>query len=1175
MFAPRYLYFLFPLFCLVCGCGEEPARFRLIEPQDSGIDFANTIQETDSLHYFNFPYIYAGGGVGIADFDRDGLPDIFFSGNSVSARLYRNRGDFRFEDITQTTGVETNSWTTGVAIADVNQDGWPDIYLSVGGYGETSQLKNRLFINQGDMTFTESAAAYGIADEGHATQSAFFDYDGDGDLDLYVMNYANESYAIINNLHTYTDGTGLSTDRLYQNTGTDSLGHPYFKNVSREAGILIEGYGLGLAIADLNQDGWPDIYVANDFITSDLLYINQQDGTFANRLQVATQQSSQNGMGVDIADFNNDGLADIVVMDMLPESNHRQKMMTANVSYEFFRNTLRKGFAPQFIRNTLQVNRGVRPDGNPAFSEVGRMAGIHQTDWSWAPLFADFDNDGLLDLYITNGLRRDVTDHDFQEYHVQIPMVEQGTGQLSIPKVLAQLFQLDSVYLPNYLFLNRGGIHFEDQTQAWGMKQASMSNGAAYADFDGDGDLDLVVSNINAPAFLYRNESARDNHFLKISLEGPAPNRDGTGAKIIARLPGGRVLFRENYPIRGYMSSVEPGIHMGLGTDSLVEELEIIWPDGSHNVYPKVRADSAYRLTYGGGFPQSPAIIPENKGATPMFEELTGALKVDFQHRENVHSDFKLEPLLPHLYDYYGPGIAVGDINGDGREDFYIGGARDQAGRFFLQEANGSFVSRPLEGAEMYEDMGALLLDVDGDKDLDLYVVSGGSSVKYFQKGHYQDRLYRNQGAGNFMLDPDALPEMPASGSCVVAADFDADGDLDLFVGGRIVPGRFPLAPRSYLLENRNGRFHDVTQELAPELVEVGLVSAALWTDYDNDNDADLMLVGEWMPITLFENRQGQLRRAHVPAFDASSGLWNSLAGSDIDHDGDIDYVAGNLGANTAWKVQPGEPIRLYAKDFDDNGSVDAILTRYMQGKEYPVAPRGALISQIESIKKLFPNYQKFSEAGIHQILSAYDTTDMLRLEARCLLSSYIENLGEGKFAIHPLPQEAQWAPIFGLEISDVDADGHEDLLGIGNYYPTEVLSGWYDAHTGLVLRGEGTGAFSSVAGTESGFWVEGDARALTRVSAQNGDDLVLAAVNNDTLRVFRKKSAPKTRRVSWLPGEIRATLQLKDGRTMRCERYWGQGYLSQASGVWEIHENVRSVTLFDGAGTSRTLRFD
>ena len=896
-------------FCFFSCQKQSQTRFALIPSSQSNIHFQNTIQENDSVHYFNFPYIYSGAGLGVADFNKDGLPDLFFAGNMVSSRLYVNKGQLQFEDVTRDAGIHTESWITGVSVVDINQDGWMDIYLCVGGYGAPESRRNLLYVNNQNGTFTETASDYGLADESHSTQAAFFDYDKDGDLDLYVMNHANEPYSNISKLLTLTDGSGPSTDHLFENVGITDRGHPYYQNVSEKAGILIEGYGLGLAISDLNLDGWPDIYVANDFIANDLLYINKQDGTFSNELSTYTQHISRNGMGVDIADLNGDALPDILVMDMLPESNRRQKTMTSDMNFEHFMRTLNQGFAPQFIKNSLQLHRGIGPDGQPHFSEVGRLANLHQTDWSWAPIIADFDNDGLPDIYISNGFRRDVTDHDFQDYSNQSQVFQMGSGKMSIPKVLEQLYQLDSVHLPNFLFQNKGQLQFVNQNTEWGLGQPSMSHGAAYADLDQDGDLDLVVNNLNAQAFLYGNqaESFEKQHYIHLELKGPSGNREGIGTKVTAYLTDGGKQYAEYYPVRGYLSSMATGIHLGLGADSLVDSLEVIWPDGRKDAFYRLEVDSTYILEYSS---EDKKTAPDPQPAY-LFEEISEKVMVHYRHQENNHIDFRLEPMLLHQYDYHGPGIAIGDVNGDALSDFYIGGARNQAGKFFLQKPTGSFDSLSLDNSTKYEDMGALLFDADGDQDLDLYVVSGGSSVKYFTKDHYQDRLYSNDGAGNFSWNTDALPKMEASGSCIIAADFDKDQDLDLFVGGRIVPGKFPAAPNSYLLENRQGKFYDRTEELAPGLKNIGMVSSALWTDYDNDQDLDLVLAGEWMSLVVFENAEGRfVDKTAESGLAPYTGWWNSLIGGDFDADGDIDYLAGNHGDNTVFKASEAEPLR-------------------------------------------------------------------------------------------------------------------------------------------------------------------------------------------------------------------------------------------------------------------------
>lgn len=1161
------IFFGISLFSCV---SKQVQLFKLIESNYSGIVFSNTIIENDSIHYFNFPYIYNGGGVAVVDVNNDGLQDLFFSGNMVSCKLYLNKGQLQFEDISEQAGINTTVWAMGVSIADINQDGWQDIYVSVGGSGSAEERKNLLYINQGDLSFEESAEAYGIADDGHCTQAGFFDYDRDGDLDLYIMRHSNESYAAISKLHTITDGSGPSTDRLYKNMGINTSGHPYFEDVSNEAHILIEGYGLGLALADLNGDGWPDIYIANDFIANDLLYINNQDGTFSNQLTEFVTHTSQNGMGNSIADINNDGLPDIVVMDMLPPNNARQKTMTSSMNYQYFKKTLASGFSPQFIRNTLQLNRGLSPQGKPVFSEVGRFTGLHETDWSWSPLIADFDNDGFCDIHITNGFRRDVTDHDFQEYSSQVNAFEQGSGKLSIPNVVQRLFQLDSVYLPNYLFQNNGDLNFDNRTQEWGMNQPSMSNGSAFADLDNDGDLDLVINNINAPAFLYENRSTiqNDNHFVRLKFKGPPQNQDGLGVVVKVNQINGTVRRFENFPVRGYLSTSESRIHIGLGKDLLVDTLEVLWPDGNKNLYFGLQADTIYEIEYTLT-EQVNDIATVEEG---IFKDVSKELGIEHRHLENDHSDFTLEPLLMQLYDYNGPGIAVGDINGDGLIDFYIGGARFQTGTFFIQQKGGTFTGKSLPDSEMFEDMGALLFDADKDGDLDLYVVSGGSSVKYFDKGHYQDRLYLNDGSGIFTWSKTAIPDIQASGSCVVAADFDGDRDLDLFVGGRILPGRFPETPRSYLLENQGGVFVDVTVEKAPGLANVGMVCSALWSDFDQDYDLDLLLVGEWMPISIFQNTKGVLKDVtRESGLSAYSGWWNSIIGADMDHDGDIDYIVGNRGENTAFKTSSIEPLRVYWGDFDNNSYGDAIITRFINGREYPIAPRGVLVDQLELVKRAFPQYSQFARADISQILTSFDTAGMRVLEINYLKSSYVENRGDGSFVLHPLPKEAQLAPLFGLEIGDYNADGNLDLLGVGNFSATEVISGWYDAGKGLTLLGDGQGAFKALPIAASGFYVDGDGRALSTLPMA-GAPLHIATVNSDSLRVFERKIGINSKIINIHPDEIWADLHMEDGRVTRREFYRGQGYLSQAAPLLVIPQSVISLKIYDQYGRVRTI---
>ncbi|PKA99690.1 VCBS repeat protein [Flavobacteriaceae bacterium MAR_2009_75] len=1150
------------------SCKEEVKKMQLISAQESGITFTNSINETKELHYFSFPYIYIGAGVGVGDFDNDGLTDIFFAGNTVESKIYRNKGNFKFEDVSEKASIGGAYWANGVSVADVNQDGLLDIYVSVGGFAQAEQRKNKLFINQGNFTFQDKAEDYGVADSGHSTQSAFFDYDLDGDLDLYVMTHANESPKEIEKLYTKSDGSGPSTDKLYENLGIGSNGDPVFKNVSEKAGILIEGYGLGLAISDMNEDGWPDIYVANDFVANDFLYINNQDGTFTNRLPEYFEQSSRNGMGVDVSDINNDAMLDVLVMDMLPEINKRQKTMTANMNHEHFKQTLREGFSPQFIRNTLQLNRGKDRDGNPTFSEIGRYSGLHQTDWSWSPLIADFDNDGYKDVYITNGFRRDITNHDFTEYSSQVGIFK--SGGLSEEKLVNRLKELDSIFLPNFMFANKGGLQFDDATATWGLKQPSLSNGSAYADFDNDGDLDLVVNNINAPAFLYKNHAGLDQekHFVTIRLKGPKGNSYGFGTKLTAYLPSNEKLYQEYHPVKGYMSSSSMDVHFGVGSHQKVDSLKIVWPDGNSDILKNVAVDSLYQIDYRKSTRPKKELFPDN--IKQQFDEITDTEVLDFLHLENDNSDFRGEPLLMHLYDFNGPGLATGDVNGDRRTDIYVGGARNSKGTIFLQNENGTFDFVKIKGSEKYEDLGALFFDADGDKDLDLYVVSGGSSVKYFEKGHYQDRLYINKGDGQFEEKPDALPEIRASGSCVVAADYDADGDLDLFVGGMMVPGNFPNMPNSYLLENDNGSFTDVTDMKAEGLKKVGMISTALWSDYDNDGDQDLMVAGEWIPITIYKNEKGRLTKDEKTGLSSFKGFWNSMIGGDFDQDGDIDYIAGNLGENTAFKVNENQPLRVYAKDFDSNSSIDPIITRYIDDKEVMLAPRGELAKQLVAIKRIFPTYDKYAEAGIESLLQALDTTDMKVLEVNYISSSYIENLGGGKLSIKPLPQETQFSPLFGLNKGDFNDDGFLDVIGVGNYYPTEVISGWYDAGKGVVLESNRQGGFASISHNTSGFKVEKDAKALVNLRKNDSTILWVASVNSGKLKRFNQHTTSSI--LEFMPRETKAKIFYRNGNVSVAENYWGAGYLSQSINAIPVHKSILKVVFYDPLGNNREV---
>ncbi|EIJ40747.1 hypothetical protein JoomaDRAFT_3817 [Galbibacter orientalis DSM 19592] len=1167
----KYTYLFIIVSLIIISCKEDTStQFTLLTPQASGITFENKITETAALNYFSFPYMYNGGGVGIGDFNNDGLEDVFFAGNEMSSKLYLNKGEFKFNDITIDAGLQTKVWCNGVSIVDINQDGWQDIYVSVGGFADASKRENKLFINNKDLTFTESAAAYGINDNGYSTQSVFFDYDNDGDLDLYILTHANEPTTKIDKLYTLTDGTGPSTDKLYENIGTVN-GKISYVDVSKNAGILTEGYGLGIALIDINKDGWQDLYIANDFVADDVLYVNNKNGTFTNKAKSYFKQTSRNSMGIDAADINNDQLMDIITLDMLPQSNLRKKTMTSTMNHEHYRELIKKGYSPQFIRNALQLNRGEGKNNHPVFSEIGRLAGVFETDWSWSPLLADYNNDGKKDLYITNGFMRDITDHDFQEYSSQATVFVKGTGSISKSDILKKLQNLESIKLPNYLYTNNGDLNFEDKTHSWGMLHASLSNGAAYADFNNDGNLDLVVNNLNSPAFIYRNNglTSHANHYLKVKLEGEKGNKNGIGATINTYVKQNTLTYNVS-PVRGFMSSSTIHTHIGLGTQNEIDSVMVTWPDNSKQVFKNIKVDTSYVFT-------KKTILEEeenNKIKHFMFDEISDNINVKYSPKENDNNDFRQEPLLLHLNDNNGPAIAVGDIDGDGIDDFFIGSPRYQEGVFYKQSIDGSFTSSTLKNSEKFEDMGALFFDADNDGDLDLYVVSGGSSVKFYDRGHYQDRLYKNDGNGNFTIDTTALPSMASSGGTVVAGDYDNDGDLDLFVGGMIEPGAFPSSPKSYLLQNNGGQFKDITGSVT-NLQHAGMVRAALFTDYDNDNDLDLIIVGEWMPIMLFENREGALTLNKETNLLNLKGWYNSIAGADMDNDGDIDYMVGNMGENNIYKPTIEKPIRMYAKDFDSNSSIDPIITRYIQNVEVPIAPRGLLASQLRVLYKTFNSYKEYANADINQFLRALDTTNMEVLEINKGASSYLENIGDGQFKVKDLPKEVQFSPLFGIQIQDFDDDGNLDLLGVGNYYHTEVISGRYDAGKGIVLKGNGHGAFQTISLDKSNFLVDSDAKSIAQIKWKD-EVLWLVGSNNSKTLAFKKSTNNENVKLLRFEKEERtAVTHLTNGGKTKIESYKGSGYLSQSAPILNWNSKImEKIEFFDKNGNiKRTIK--
>lgn len=1155
----------------------------MLSAEHTGISFSNEIIENDSVNVLDFYYCYNGGGVGIGDFDNNGLQDIFFTGNMVSSKLYMNKGSLKFEDITESAGVYTKDWIMGVSLVDINSDGWLDIYLNVAGPGQKNEYKNLLFINkgidsQGVPSFSEAAAEYGLADNSFSVQSVFFDYDGDGDLDMFLLTNSVD-FSDKNFIHPrkYPATRGVTTDRLYKNIGiSDTLDHPYYIDVSEEAGIKHEGYGLGVAIDDLNADGWPDIYVANDFMPNDLIYINQQDGTFKDHSSQSQRHQTYNGMGVDIADINNDLLPDIMVVDMLPESNARRKSMMPGMNYEKFLMEQYAGYVPQFMRNTLQLNQGKDVEGITHFSDISQLAGVHDTDWSWAPLIADFDNDGLRDIYITNGFVKDITDLDFINY--QSPTTQFDAKENRLEKKREITSQLKGVKVSNFIFKNQGALKFENLSEDWGIHTPSYSNGAAYADMDNDGDLDIVVNNINDKAFIFENQSdhlLKDSHFLQLEIKGSEANTSGFGAKVMIYTDSITQYYYHS-SVKGYLSSIHAPVHFGTGTKSIVDSLKVSWSDGKFQVLKNIKTDQVLTLDYQEAklydvFPD------ENKGKIFRMSKESGVL---FQHIENRHNDFTSNPLLPRLFSRGGPGIAVGDVDLKNGQDFFIGGSAGNAGTLFLQTKDGTYTEGDIDITEVSsEDMGVLFFDSDNDGDLDLYVVSGGSEFKEGAE-EYQDRLYVNSGAGKFSRSTMSLPSTTSSGSCVVGADYDKDGDIDLFVGGRYRPGAYPLSATSYLLENRNGTFHNKTKEKAEGLDAIGMVTSAVWTDFDNDGWIDLIVVGEWMPLTFFQNQQGKL--VNVTAKTGlvnTNGWWNSIYPTDIDQDGDIDYIVGNMGLNTDYTPTPEYPLSVFAYDYDENGKIDPLLFRYQKNKNdeqelVPFHGRDDLLDQLIMLRKKFQNYESYAHAGLTEVIPQGQFSKVSKFIAERFESSIIENKGNGKFTLRPLPVEAQISSINGALSGDFNQDDKVDLILVGNSYESEAMYGWQDASMGLYLIGDGNGNFSSVRPENSGLFLNKDIKGFASLHNLKGEKVMLAATNADSLIAFTpfKKSMKK---IVWAQSlDSYAEISYKDGTKRKVEFYYGAGYLSQSSRSIEVSDNVDFISIIDFRGNKRDINF-
>lgn len=1094
------------LFFLVFSCkpgdevSEDNELFTLLSPAVTNIDFVNQLTETEQFNIIQYLYFNNGAGVAAGDINNDRLIDLYFTSSQCPNRLYLNKGNFIFEDITDKAGVAgTGDWKTGVTMADVNGDGFLDIYVCQVGNYKVVHGKNQLFVNNGDLTFTEEAHDYGLDFQGFSTQAAFFDYDMDGDLDMYLLNHSvhtSYSYGAVN-LRLKHDP--LAGDILFRNDVVD--GRRFFHNVTEQAGIFNSqiGYGLGVNVCDINNDGLPDIYISNDFHEDDYLYINNGNGTFTNRFKEFIQHTTKSSMGNDVGDFNNDGLLDIIVLDMLPEEEKIRKQSGGEDDYELYLIKLDLGYGYQFVRNNLQLNLG-----EGMFSEIGRLSGIYSTDWSWSPLFCDVDNDGLKDIFITNGIYRRANDLDYVKFLTENDFFSAEYNKDTPDKVLYEKMPLYPYY--NYIYKNNGDLTFTNMAKEWGINTLSFSNGSAYADLDNDGDMDLITNNINEPAYIYKNNASEKlkNNYLSIGLKGEGLNKHAIGTRITLYYQD-QLQVAEFYPTRGFMSASAGDLHFGLGPVSLIDSLVVRWPDLSEQVIKNVSANQHIILNIKEGEKSARKSTDNKEKKKLLFKtQLPG---LEFRHKEDPFLGYKHELLVPHNLSGEGPALTVADFNGDGMDDLFVGGAKGQISAIFMQQADGSFNQAKIPAFIIdleSEDIDAAAFDADGDEDMDLYIVRGGSEA-LTGNSLLEDRMLINDGKGGFKENLKSLPPFTAyNGSCVRPCDFDNDGDLDLFVGSRSVPAAYGLSADQQLLENDgHGYFKNVIDLRMKNLKRIGMVTDACWTDYDQDGDQDLILVGEWMKVTVLRNDKGFFTdKTRQAGLDETSGWWNCIHAADIDNDGDMDLICGNLGLNSILKASVKEPVEIYIKDFDNNGTIDNLICSYRNGVSYPVPSLDELTSQVPYLKNKFSDYSDFGGKTVKDIFSTEVLKHSVKKNAVLLESCIFLNNGDRTFQIVKLPVEAQFSPVRDILVHDLDKDGMADLILAGNDYTARPSYGRQDASYGWCILNKATEGFKTLKPRESGFKVSGDARKVMVLNIL-GKQYLIVGVNNGYIQLF------------------------------------------------------------------------
>ena len=1111
MYKHALLFFPVGILLLLTACSSD-TRFTNLSSSKTGIDFQNSLVEDTTFNFLNYLYFYNGGGVAAGDINNDGLDDLFFTSNQNENKLYLNKGDFKFEDFTESAGIvhQAGSWSTGVSMADLNGDGWLDIYVSNVNYLSRTG-RNQLYINNGDGSFSEKAEAYGLDFEGYSVQSAYLDYDKDGDLDVFLLNHSIHSigsYAPVNSRNNLDPKSG---DILFRNDGN------VFTDVSSEAGIFQSalGFGLGVTISDINNDGWPDIYVGNDFHEDDYLYINQKDGTFQESIRESVRHTSQFTMSVDIADINNDGLLEIATTDMLPFDETILKKSGGGDTYQVEQIKKNYGYYPQYSRNMLQFNRGLTSDKTPLFSEIGYLAGIEATDWSWSGLLADLNNDGYRDFYIANGIFRRPNDLDYIKYISSVD-VQSSLAQGIDPENLKLIQRMPQLKIPNAVFENNTDLTFTDLSAEWGLDDESYSNGAVHTDLDNDGDLDVVVNNVNQPAFVYQNETNNNEqvrNFLQFHLMGEAKNTSGIGAKILV-YAGEHSFIIEQSPVKGFQSSTSHVLHLGLGEIDLIDSLRIIWPDDRTELKTDLTVNTLLHLDQV--FARNKYDYEKSSETETYFTDITSETGIDFKHEENFFVDFNSERLIPHYMSTLGPPLAVADVNNDGLEDFFVGNAMQHTGEIWVQQANATF--KKIEIAEFNEDRynedtDAIFFNANGDEFPDLLVSSGGGQIL----GQYRellDRLYINDGTGNFFFS-NGLPPLYANSSTVVNGDFDGDGDEDLFIAGLSVPGYYGYNPVSFLLQNDGaGNFIDITDIVAPELRNVGMVTDAAWFDFDLDNDLDLAIVGEWMPITIFENILTQVVNddsistifnnvTNDVGLENTQGWWNTVEVNDIDKDGDLDLLAGNLGLNSYFKATESEPIQLILNDFNQDQKIDPILTQTVNQQEFPIALVDELISQMTEMKKTFPTYKEIAGKSVQEIFSNEVLNKSARKKAVYFETSVFKN-NNGLFDAIKLPAEAQFSSIYDIFIDDFNDDARPDIFLNGNFYGLSPFFGRNDASYGTILIQKEDGSFFAEPLDKNGVALTGEIRKLREIQLSDGNKAILISQNDGELSIIK-----------------------------------------------------------------------